>query len=100
MTTLSELLKHKQRNETAKKTRTGTSIVTRHCDVNRTDSGGVIEVKIKIVPNAKGIQTLSFGKVTRKSKGTCGLFVAGGAQIDKMVASANERVTVLPMENF
>lgn len=95
MTTLSELLKQKQRNRTAKKTRTGIPVVTHHYNVNRAVYGGVIEVKIKRLPNSKGTQTLSLGKVAHKSKGTCGLFVAGGAQIDKMVASANERL-VLP----
>lgn len=57
--------------------------------------GGVVKVQIKRVSGAQGVESISIKKASSSAKSTCGIFVAGGAKIDKMVASANEHVTVI-----
>lgn len=54
--------------------------------------GGVVKVQINRVSDAQGVKSISFKKVSSSAKSTCGIFVAGGAKIDKIVASANETI--------
>lgn len=55
--------------------------------------GGVVKVQINRVSDAQGVKSISIKKASSSSKSTCGIFVAGGAKIDRIVASANEHVT-------
>ena len=56
--------------------------------------GGVVKVQIKRVSDAQGVKSISIKKASSSAKSTCGIFVAGGAKIDRIVASANENVTI------
>ena len=56
--------------------------------------GGVVKVQIKRVSDAQGVKSISIKKVSSTAKSTCGIFVAGGSKIDRIVASANEHVTI------
>lgn len=57
--------------------------------------GGVEKVQIKRVSDAQGVKSITIKKVSSSAKSTCGIFVAGGAKIDKIVASANEHVIII-----
>lgn len=51
--------------------------------------GGVVHVQIKSTRKADGGYALKFKKVTPNTKNSHGVFVAGGSEIDRLVASAN-----------
>lgn len=72
-----------------------TTIATSQSSIKPVKQGGVIKVQIKSVSDAQGVKSLSIKKASSFAKSTCGIFVAGGLKIDKIVASANEHVTFI-----
>ena len=57
--------------------------------------GGVIHVQIRSTRKADGGYHINLKKVTSRTKNSQGVFVAGGSEIDRLVASANASVPSL-----
>jgi hypothetical protein len=57
--------------------------------------GGVIHVQIRSTRKADGGYHINLKKVTSRTKNSHGVFVAGGSEIDRLVASANANVPSL-----
>ena len=60
--------------------------------------GGVVHVQIRSTRTADGGYDINLKKVASRTKNTHGVFVAGGTEVDRLVASANASVP-LPSSN-
>ena len=58
--------------------------------------GGVVHVQIRSTRKADGGYDLNLKKVASRTKNSYGVFVAGGTEVDKLVASANASVSLHP----
>ncbi len=58
--------------------------------------GGVVHVQIRSTRKADGGYDLNLKKVASHTKNSHGVFVAGGSEVDKLVASANASVSLHP----
>ena len=54
--------------------------------------GGVVHVQIRSTQNEDGGYHINLKKVTSRAKNSHGVFVAGGSEVDRLVAAANENV--------
>lgn len=56
--------------------------------------GGVVHVQIRSTRTADGGYDINLKKCANRSAKTHGVFVAGGSEVDRMVASANASVSI------